>query len=68
MSINVKGQVQKFLWKFGYDVVKDEWTFHEIHTFMNEKSYSLVAIVNVFDDEETGQILQVDGIFHRFHA
>ena len=47
---------------------KDEWTFHEVHTFMNEKSYSLVAIVNVFDDEETGQILQVDGIFHRLQA
>ena len=26
MSINVKGPVQKFLWKFGYDVVKAQST------------------------------------------
>ena len=47
---------------------KGEWTLSEICAFMYEKDYSLVAIVNVFDDEDTGQILQVDGIFHRFHG
>ena len=47
---------------------KSEWTLGEICAFMSEKSYSLVAIVNVFDDEDTGQILQVDGIFHRFRT
>ncbi len=32
---------------------------------MVSKGYSLIAIENGFADPRTGQLLQVDGIFHR---
>jgi hypothetical protein len=32
---------------------------------MDEKGYTLVAIENGFSDPASGQLLQVDGIFHK---
>lgn len=39
--------------------------FSEMCIFMNEKGYSLVSIETGFSDPVSGQLLQVDGIFHR---
>lgn len=45
---------------------EDELLFNEMCLFMKGKGYSLVAIENGFSDSESGRLLQVDGIFHRF--
>ena len=45
-----------------------EVLFNEMCILMSQKGYSLVAIENVFFDKASGQLLQVDGIFHRFVA
>ena len=42
-----------------------EMLFNEMCMFMTEKGYSLIAIESGFSDQNTGQVLQVDGIFHR---
>jgi FkbM family methyltransferase len=42
-----------------------ESLFNELCMLMSEKGFILVAIETVFSDPDTGQILQVDGIFHR---
>ena len=44
---------------------KDELLFNEMYIFMREKGFSLVAIESAFSDPVSGQLLQVDGIFHR---
>jgi FkbM family methyltransferase len=45
---------------------KGEMLFDELYSLMNEYGYSLVAIMPGFADINSGQLLQVDGIFHRF--
>jgi len=43
-----------------------ELLFNEMCLLMSQKDYTLVAIENGFSDSASGQLLQVDGIFHRF--
>lgn len=38
---------------------------NEMGSFMGQKGYTLIAIENGFSDPATGQLLQIDGIFHR---
>jgi FkbM family methyltransferase len=45
---------------------QDELLFDEIYRILREKGYTLVSIEPGFSDENNGQLLQVDGIFHRF--
>ena len=42
-----------------------ELLFNELYSFMENKGYSLVGILPGFSDKASGQLLQVDGIFHR---
>lgn len=46
----------------------NELLFNEMCILMSQKGYTLVAIENGFSDPASGQLLQVDGIFHRFIA
>jgi len=43
-----------------------EVLFNDMCLRMSDKGYTLVAIENEFSDPASGQLLQVDGIFHRF--
>lgn len=43
-----------------------ELLFTDICVLMRNKGYTLVAIEDGFSDPASGQMLQVDGIFHRF--
>lgn len=43
-----------------------ELLFNETWILMVKKGYTLIAIENGFSDPASGQLLQVDGIFHRF--
>ena len=45
-----------------------ELSFNEMCIVMDKKGYTLIAIENGFSDLTSGQLLQVDGIFHRFYA
>ena len=45
-----------------------ELLFNEMCVFMGTKGYTLIAIENGFSDPASGQLLQVDGIFHRFQS
>jgi FkbM family methyltransferase len=45
-----------------------EILFAEMCQLMQSKGYTLVAIETGFSDRVTGQLLQVDGIFHRFEG
>jgi len=45
---------------------KGELLFNEMCSLLHEKEYRLVSIESGFSDSETGQLLQCDGIFHRF--
>ncbi len=42
-----------------------EVLFGEMYMLMRKKGYSLISIEPVFSDQSSGQLLQVDGIFHR---
>jgi FkbM family methyltransferase len=42
-----------------------ELLFDEMCMLMRQKGYTLVAIENGFSDPASGQLLQIDGIFHR---
>ena len=42
-----------------------ESLFNEMCSLMNNKGYTMVAMENGFSDPTSGQLLQVDGIFHR---
>lgn len=42
-----------------------ELLFNDMCSFMNNIGYTLIAIENGFSDPASGQLLQVDGIFHR---
>ena len=44
---------------------KGEWTFNEMCMLMSGEGYNLVSIETGFTDQASGQLLQVDGIFHR---
>ena len=44
---------------------QDGLLFDEMYGLLCRKGYVLVALEPGFTDEETGQLLQVDGIFHR---
>lgn len=44
---------------------KDELLFNEMYQHLYQKKYRLVAVEPGFTDEDTGQLLQIDGIFHR---
>lgn len=43
-----------------------ELLFEEMHHLLSEKGYCLVSIEAGFSDPVSGQLLQVDGIYHRF--
>lgn len=45
-----------------------ELLFNEMCMLMSEKDYSLVAIETGFSDPDSGQLLQVEGIFRRLSA
>ncbi|CAC9535032.1 hypothetical protein [uncultured Gammaproteobacteria bacterium] len=45
---------------------QDEMLFNDMCNLLYSKGYILVSIEPVFTDEASGQLLQVDGIFHRF--
>lgn len=45
---------------------RDELLFDEMYRVLYQKGYSIVSIEPGFTNEATGQLLQVDGIFHRF--
>lgn len=45
---------------------KGELLFNDLCTFMISKGYTLVGIENGFTDKQSGQLLQIDGIFHRY--
>lgn len=47
---------------------KDELLFNDMYNLLSSKGYSLVAIEPGFSDKHSGQMLQVDGIFHRFNS
>jgi FkbM family methyltransferase len=40
--------------------------FNEMYELITGKGYTMVSIEPGFSDKETGQLYQVDGIFHRF--
>ncbi len=42
-----------------------ELLFNEMYSSLSEKGYRLVSVESGFSDITTGQLLQVDGIFHR---
>ncbi len=42
-----------------------ELLFHELNGFMTEKGYQLVALDPAFINSKNGQVLQIDGFFHR---
>lgn len=44
---------------------KGELLFNELCMLMSEKGYILVALETGFSDQDSGQVLQIDGIFHR---
>jgi len=45
---------------------QDEMLFGEMHNLLTSKGYTLVSIEPGFSDEHSGQLLQADGIYHRF--
>ena len=45
---------------------QDGALFDELHSLLNGKGYSLVSIEPGFFDKNSGRLLQVDGIYHRF--
>jgi len=47
---------------------KDELLFNELYTLLCSKGYTLVALEPGFSDSNSGQMLQIDGIFHRFSS
>ena len=40
--------------------------FEELFDMLRAQGYTLVAIENGFSHKTTGQMLQMDGIFHRY--
>jgi len=47
-------------------IYEGELLFDEMFKLMRTKDYELIAIETGFTDKVTGQIFQVDGLFHRF--
>lgn len=47
---------------------KDELLFNELYNILCSKGYTLVALEPGFSDSNSGQMLQIDGIFHRFSS
>ena len=45
---------------------QDGLLFPELHSLLSGKGYALVSIEPGFSDRNSGQLLQVDGIYHRF--
>ncbi|NYT26685.1 MAG: FkbM family methyltransferase [Candidatus Thiodubiliella endoseptemdiera] len=45
---------------------KDELLFDELYKILSSKDYVLVSLEPGFSDSNSGQMLQLDGIFHRF--
>ena len=45
---------------------QDASLFIDMHKLLSQKGYTLVSIEPGFCDKNTGQLLQVDGIYHRF--
>lgn len=43
-----------------------EMLFVELYQYMTSMDYALVGIEPAFIDKDTGRLLQVDGVFHRF--
>ena len=39
--------------------------FGELYQFLSDLGYGMVAIEPGFEDRDTGQLLQLDGVFHR---
>lgn len=53
--------------RFGLNIplYKDALLFNEICILMSKNGFSFIAIESGFSDPVSGQLLQVDGIFHR---
>lgn len=45
---------------------KGQLLFNEMYQWLNQKGYQLIFIDQEFSDRITGQLLQINGIFHRF--
>jgi hypothetical protein len=43
-----------------------ETSFTDLSNFLLDEGYTIVGLEPGFADPETGRLLQVDGIFHRF--
>ncbi len=41
-------------------------TFDDLYRIMRDFGFELVAMEEVFSDEKSGKLLQIDGVFHRF--
>jgi FkbM family methyltransferase len=42
-----------------------ELLFGDLYSLLSKKGYSLVSVESGFSDQTSGQLLQVDGVFHR---
>ena len=42
-----------------------ETLFPDMHKLLNDKGYKLISIEHEFSDPHTGQLLQINGVFHR---
>ncbi|MNE55278.1 hypothetical protein D3C80_1501040 [compost metagenome] len=45
------------------ELYKNEMLYTEMIRFMQERDFTLISLENGFCDQNTGQLLQVDGIF-----
>lgn len=45
---------------------EDQLLFNELYDILSAKNHALIALELGFSDKNTRQMLQVDGIFHRF--
>ena len=44
---------------------RGEMEFSDLHTLMRDMGYALIALEPAFFDPVSGQLLQIDGVFHR---
>lgn len=45
---------------------QDELLFSDLHSILSKKGYSMVSIEQGIVDKNSGQLLQVDAVYHRF--
>jgi hypothetical protein len=59
-------RIGTFNWRCLSSLYDDELLFGEMHGLLSGKGYTIVSIEAVYSDRISGQLLQVDGIYHRF--